>query len=55
MADADMAESIHHPLVSEDAARSYKLFDYDRVDRPSRSRLRPRWLVCEGNRKRRDD
>src|SRR6516164_3847747 len=55
MTDADMAERIYHPLVSEDTAGGDEVFDNSRIDWPTRSGLGPRWLVCEGNRKRCDD
>ena len=55
MTDADMAESIHHALVSEDAAGGDEVFDDRGIDGATRSRLRGRRLARAGHCKRGKD
>jgi hypothetical protein len=55
MTDADMAESIHHPLVGEDTAGGDEVFDNSRIDWPTRSGLSGHRLARAGHSKRADD
>jgi hypothetical protein len=51
MTDADMAESIHHPLVSEDTAGGDEVFDNSWIYWPTRSGLSGHRLARAGYRK----